>query len=234
MGDSFSFRRFTVNQSRCAMKTGTDGVTLGAWIGRGKYKRILDVGTGTGLIALMAAQVNVNAIVDAIDVDVDACRQALENVEASPFCDRISVVHKPFSLFVKDVGTKYDLIVSNPPYFVDSLKGPDSGRNIARHDDMLTLEELVEKGRGVLSPGGRISLIMPVDREREIRGIAVSNCMNMSRTAYLYPRAGAGPKRLLVEMYRGWDEPCIHETITILSSSGSYTAEYLELRGEFF
>ena len=144
----FQFKQFTIRHDKCAMKVGTDGVLLGAWAGTESCSRILDVGTGTGLIALMLAQRS-KAVVDAIDIDADACLQAQENAESSLFAGRINVFHSDLADFAQASTHLYGLIVSNPPYFVDSLKCPNLQRNTARHTDTLTLEDLLQYSRKV-------------------------------------------------------------------------------------
>ena len=160
----FQFKQFTIRHDKCAMKVGTDGVLLGAWAGTESCSRILDVGTGTGLIALMLAQRS-KAVVDAIDIDADACLQAQENAESSLFAGRINVFHSDLVDFAQASTHLYDLIVSNPPYFVDSLKCPNLQRNTARHTDTLTLEDLLQYSRKLLAPQGRIALILPYDQK---------------------------------------------------------------------
>ena len=155
----FQFKQFTIRHDKCAMKVGTDGVLLGAWAGTESCSRILDVGTGTGLIALMLAQRS-KAVVDAIDIDADACLQAQENAESSLFAGRINVFHSDLVDFAQASTHLYDLIVSNPPYFVDSLKCPNLQRNTARHTDTLTLEDLLQYSRKLLAPQGRIARAM--------------------------------------------------------------------------
>lgn len=129
----FSFKQFTVYHDRCAMKVGTDGVLLGAWADVVSARNILDIGTGTGLISLMMAQ-RCNARIRAVDIDADAVEQARGNVAASPWQDRIEVELQDICHFTSE--TLFDVIVSNPPYFTDSLKCPGKQRNIARHTDL--------------------------------------------------------------------------------------------------
>ena len=134
----FEFKQFTVWHDKCAMKVGTDGVLLGAWANVESAKHILDVGTGTGLIALMLAQRTVQADVTAIEIDSMAAIQARENIAHSPWKNRITLFNCDFRYFHDDL--KYDLIVSNPPYFVNALKCLDKQRNMARHTDLLYYE----------------------------------------------------------------------------------------------
>lgn len=148
----FQFKQFTVWHDKCAMKVGTDGVLLGAWTPVESSARILDIGTGTGLVALMLAQ-RCSASVIALEIDETAAQQAAENITRSPWGNRIEVVCQDFRLYSnKNNSLKYDTIVSNPPYFTDSLKCPDSQRNTARHNDNLSYEELLKGVSNLLSP----------------------------------------------------------------------------------
>lgn len=144
------------------MKVGMDGVILGAWAKGGQ--RILDVGTGTGLIALMMAQRYEDAVVTGIDIDEGAVTQARENITASPFKDRIQILHEA----VQQHKGVYDAIVSNPPYFVDSLKAPDHQRNTARHADNLSYAELIQAAYRLLSDGGELSVVVPFDYKKRM------------------------------------------------------------------
>jgi tRNA1Val (adenine37-N6)-methyltransferase len=217
---SFQFKRFTVRHDQCAMKVGTDGVLLGAWATvaftdarpanrdatalrqaeRRSDRRFLalDVGTGTGLIALMIAQRNAEADVDAVDSDRDACKQAAENVERSPFKDRVHVFHQPFSAYATE--RKYDLIVSNPPYFSDSLKSPDKKRSAARHNDSLPLKLLIEHAMTMLADDGKIALILPVSSSVEIEFILSTHRLFLLRRTSVVSVEGLKPKRFLIEL----------------------------------
>lgn len=152
----FSFKQFTVNHDRCAMKVGTDGVLLGAWANGGK--RILDVGTGSGLIALFMAQRFPDAHITAIDIDHDAYMQATINAEVSVFSKRITVVESSFQDFSDNM---FDAIVCNPPFFNNSLKCKDKQRNIARHTDTLPFHDLFKSVSRSLDENGEFSVIIP-------------------------------------------------------------------------
>ncbi len=182
----FQFKQFTIRHDKCAMKVGTDGVPLGAWAGIESCNRILDIGTGTGLTAMMLAQRS-KAVIDAIDIDAEACLQAQENAESSPFAERIKIQHSALSDFAQTDTGLYDLIVSNPPYFVDSLKCPDQKRNTARHTDTLTLEDLLQDSRKLLAPQGRIALILPYDQKYVLRIVSEHKTCSFRKKPPSYP-----------------------------------------------
>ena len=139
----FQFKQFTIQQDQCAMKVGTDGVLLGAWVDLTNKKKCLDVGTGTGLIALMMAQRTAEAHITAVEVDEEAVVQARRNVLNSPWKDRVEMVHCNFLSFQPN--QKFDSIVSNPPYFTNNLISPDKQRTLARHNNHMTYSELINK-----------------------------------------------------------------------------------------
>ena len=180
---SFRFRQFIVRQHLCAMKVGTDGTLLGAWAAGGKS--ILDIGTGTGLIALMMAQRFDEALVTAIDIDGDACRQAFDNVDGSPFCQRIKVRHCSLQDFVEEHNEEgcgiFDAIVCNPPFYDGSLPCPDKRRSIARHDTSLSCDELFAGAARLLAPDGEFSLIIPASRRKAFETAAVFAGMHIWR-----------------------------------------------------
>ena len=154
--DGFSFKRFTVNHGKCAMKVGTDGVLLGAWARGGR--RILDVGTGSGLVALMMAQRFEEAEVTAIDIEPGACQQARENVAASPFAGRISVVEMALQSFQ---GGVYDAIVCNPPFYAGTIRSKTAARTMARSAETLPFADLFRHVARLLADGGEFSVVIP-------------------------------------------------------------------------
>lgn len=158
--DVFEFKKFSIKQNKCAMKVGTDGVLLGSWVDVGSCSSVLDIGTGTGMIALMLAQ-KTQAYITALEIDQASFEQATENVQESSYKSQIKVINKAFQVYWKESNEKFDLIVSNPPYFVDSLKSNDTTRSIARHADVLPFNELVEGVHGLLSEGGKFCVILP-------------------------------------------------------------------------
>lgn len=158
----FKFKQFTVHQDLCAMKVGMDGVMLGAWAKGGPH--ILDIGTGTGLIALMMAQRYHDSLVTAIDIDEGAVRQARLNVENSVFASQITIIQEA----VQQHQGRYDAIISNPPYFIRSLNAPDLQRNIARHTETLSYAELMQSAYRLLADDGELSVVVPFDYKKRM------------------------------------------------------------------
>jgi len=178
------------------MKVGTDGCLLGAWASGGA--RILDVGTGTGVIALMMAQRFPSASVTAIDIDAAAVGQARENVAASPFADRIEVQQADFTLHLPPSTFHYSSIVSNPPYFEDALECPDNQRTLARHATSLTFETLMTRAAALLEPDGEVSVIVPFDCLQRMESAAALAGLVPSRRCAVYTTMRKPPRRYLL------------------------------------
>ena len=212
------------------MKVGTDGVLLGAWANCFQAKNILDVGTGSGLIALMLAQRS-NAEIEAIDVDENAYKQAQINFDNSPFAKQLKAFHADF-LHYSPI-QKYDLIVSNPPYFVNSLKSPDISRNFARHTDDLNFENLIENSKKRLSSEGRLSLILPFDTFDLIQSIAEKQNLFLTRKTVVRPLKESAPKRILLEYSQKETEIEI-KNMYIEKTRHVYSDEYIELTKDFY
>lgn len=222
--DSFTFKHFTIWQQHCAMKVGTDGTLLGAWASAPVSGKILDVGTGTGLIALMLAQRFPGAFVTGIDIDIAAVEQAAANAAASPFGPRISILHKDVALME---GT-FDAIVSNPPFFSQSLQCPDSRRTSARHDSTLTYRGLVFHSCRLLSDGGELSVIVPYDQRSRMDGEAALAGLFKSRECAVRTTPQKPPKRCLLA-YRRHPVPLFRREELVIGS-----VAYRELTSEFY
>lgn len=229
----FQFKQFTVWHDKCAMKVGTDGVLLGAWTLVESSARILDIGTGTGLVALMLAQ-RCSASVIALEIDGKAAQQAAENITRSPWGSRIEVVCQDFRLYSnKNNSLKYDTIVSNPPYFTDSLKCPDSQRNTARHNDNLSYEELLKGVSNLLSPNGTFTVVIPMDASDSFKDIASSQGLYPSRQLLVITKPGAPPKRTLIS-FTFIKQDCKEEKLLTEVSRHRYSDEYIKLTREFY
>ena len=228
----FSFRQFTVHQDQCAMKVGIDGVLLGAWTPVENSQTILDVGTGTGLIALMLAQRS-NASILGIDIEKGAIRQATENVGNSAWNERINLLEQPFQDFAENTDHQFDLIVSNPPYFVNSLKAPSESRSTARHTDSLSHNELIENAMKILSPTGRICLILPLNEGIECTRMAETFGLFCSKRVNVYPKRNGEIKRLLIEFKTEKTETVVSDLV-IEESRHQYSPEFTELAKDYY
>lgn len=228
---SFAFKQFTVNHDKCAMKVGTDGVLLGAWAPATKAKQILDVGTGTGLIALQMAQRNHYAMVTAIEIDASAATQAKENVDSSPWADRINVICSDFRDFQSEI--KFDLIVSNPPYFMDALKCPNKQRNMARHTGGLNYDSLFRHAARLLLKDGVISIIIPAEVESAVIDAAWNHRLIPSNCMRVITKPGKPCKRVLLTFSFQYKE-YVEESICIEVEHNFYTPEYIALTKDFY
>ncbi|MGB3533422.1 MAG: methyltransferase [Microcoleaceae cyanobacterium] len=237
--DQFQFKQFTIFQDRCGMKVGTDGVLLGAWTNLKGAQSILDIGTGTGLIALMLAQRS-QAEIDAVEIDLEASIQARENVmqyglrqPRSPWQNRVQVHHTSIQDYSLNCGKLYDLLVTNPPFFTNVSKGADSARNLARHDDQLTVVDLFRAADKLLNPEGRITLIYPDHAMNQLREIIRQFGFFCNQIVEVKPTAQSVPKRVLIEASR--QPSCTSkQTLVIETSQHCYTSEFINLVQDFY
>lgn len=229
---SFKFRQFVVCQNKCAMKVGTDGTLLGAWAAAPAGEcRILDIGTGTGLLALMMAQRYPQAIVTGIDIDPDSVIQASGNVEASPFADRVRILLADVAHFDEE---PYDAIVCNPPYFNHSLTCPDNQRSLARHTISLSYEVLMQSARRLLTENGLFSLIIPFDYLSKIESESALASFFLSRRCAVSSTPKKSPRRYLVE-YRKKLQESIDITEGIIETSPNVRSDwYQQLTKDFY
>ncbi|WP_294554329.1 methyltransferase [uncultured Bacteroides sp.] len=228
----FQFKQFTVWHDKCAMKVGTDGVLLGAWTSVQNAHKILDVGTGTGLVALMLAQRSLpDADIIALEIDETAAGQARENVTRSPWKERVEVVQADFRSYQSS--DKFDVVVSNPPYFVDSLECPDRQRNAARHNDSLTYEELLEGVAGLLAEDGAFTIVIPVDVADRVKMIAAVKNLYAVRQLNVITKPGSVPKRTLITFTFSNQECVVEELLTELARH-QYSEEYIALTREYY
>lgn len=226
----FSFKHFTVYHDRCAMKVGTDGVLLGAWTDVSSVRRVLDIGTGTGLISLMLAQ-RCPASIKAVDIVPEAVEQAKINVAASSWSDRIEVELHDICQYESE--ECFDVIVSNPPYFADSVRCPDSKRNTARHMDNLDFESLIKAVARLLAPEGTFSVIIPTDGMCLFVAIATRYGLHRIRETRVHTKPGAEPKRVLLAFKR-FPTECVTDSLTIELSRHIYSKEYIALTRDFY
>jgi tRNA1Val (adenine37-N6)-methyltransferase len=231
----FQFKQFSVEQNRCAMKIGTDGVLLGAWtpLDNNPY-RILDIGTGTGIIALMLAQKSLAEQIDALEIDEDAYEQSVDNFENSPWSDRLFCFHAGLDEFVEEPEDEYDLIVSNPPFYPEDYKSNDEKRDLARFQDAMPFEDLIEAAALLLSENGIFCVIIPFKEEAFF--------LNLAKEYELYPlkitRVQGTPtteiKRSLLAFDRNQNNIIETDMLIIETARHIYTPEYIELTKDFY
>ncbi len=227
----FKFKKFTVVQEHSAMKVGIDSVLLGAWTGIQETQTILDVGTGTGLLALMLAQRS-NAKITAVEIDESACREALTNIENSPWPNQIKVLHTTFQEFEQSTNQRFDCIVSNPPYFENSSKPEDLNRKNARHNDGLPFTGLIEGSLKLLNINGHLSVILPVKMAEKFIETAACLGLFLNRTTWIKHNPEKPFHRRLLEFSR--NITATDESILVIESQREYTDDYKNLTREFY
>ncbi|MDR2291897.1 MAG: methyltransferase [Prevotellaceae bacterium] len=231
---NFSFKQFVIYQEKSAMKVGVDGVMLGAWTDVAKAVNILDIGTGTGLIAIMMAQRNSIANIDAVEIEQQSYEQAVENVNRCIWKNRINVIHEKFQTFAEITQKRYDLIVSNPPYFIASLQSPEMQRTVARHSLLLTQDDLINGVDKILCDTGKFAAIFPyIEANIFIAKAAVQNIFCNKKTN-IKPSPEKPVKRIMLEFSR-IKQNLMENTICIETGKRhDYTAEYKMLTKDFY
>ncbi|MEL7424304.1 MAG: tRNA1(Val) (adenine(37)-N6)-methyltransferase [Bacteroidota bacterium] len=198
--DEFQFQQFSVKQDQCTMKVGTDGVLLGAWAPVPSAGYVLDIGTGTGLISLMVAQRQPDAQVVAVEIDEAAAQQARENMEGSPFADRLQVSCSSIQEFARKSDQTFDLIVSNPPFFSGGVISEQEGRASVRHTVKLSHQDLLRSVQRLLSPDGSFCLVLPWLEGLRFQEIAATYQLRTHRIAKVCPNPDKAPNRVLLEL----------------------------------
>ena len=229
---AFRFLRFTGEDKQSTLRVVTDSMLLGSWANPGTAGRILDIGTGCGVLALMMAQKSAAAI-DAIDIDMPSVTEAAENFSGSPWHSRITAIHTSLQAFSCHATAGYDFIITNPPYFSNSLKSPKVRVNYTRHDESLPLSALARHASHLLTADGRFALVLPSDAAGRFRTICDGNGLYLSRNLDVYPGQTKLPKRTLMEFTKCRIGDPESSTLTILDEPGKFTPEYLALTGGF-
>lgn len=231
---TFVFKKFSVHQHKSAHKVGTDGVLIGAWAEVKESKNILDIGTGTGIIALMMAQKS-SAQIDAIDIELGSYEQAKENAEHSLWTERIKVYHYTLQDFAKTVHKKYDVVITNPPYFVDSSKAPDEERSHARHTDLLPFKELIRGVHSVLNAMGKFFIILPTKEAVDFKALAEKEDLHLVKLLRVKTKSTNDIEKRHIMLFKFTKESFIEETISIENEGRhNYTDEYKKLTGDFY
>lgn len=227
----FKFKQFTIEQDGCAMKVGTDGCLLGGWFDTAQSRNILDIGCGSGLISIMAAQ-RCKAFVTGIEIDSNAALQATKNVNNSPWKERIRIVNADYLEY--STSELFDTIVSNPPFFIKSLKCSDSSRTLARHSDTLSSNDFFSHAARISTADARISIIIPCDILHEWATSAGLHGFFESRITYIKTTPRKHPKRVLVEFKRGCYVTPKENTLILEEEPGTYSKEAAEILRDFY
>lgn len=228
----FEFKQFTIFHDKCAMKVGTDGVLLGAWTETAsEIKDILDIGTGSGLIAIMLAQ-KCNADIIGIDLDKDTVFQAQSNAMGSPWKNRLAFLQANALTYTPQ--KVFDLIVCNPPFFTDSLQGPNPKRNDARHSSALPFEQLIQNAFSWLKPGGLFNVILPTSNADDFVQKGWESGLNLHRKCIIHTQPDIAPKRVLLSLKKGETPYPESELLIIRDSMGDYTTAYKELTKNYY
>lgn len=226
----FKFKQFDIRQKDSLMKVGTDSILLGAWAKTEQSKYILDIGTGTGVIALMLAQRYPKAHIDAVEIDEASALEAQENARHSPFAKRVNVVHTSIQKFAENTTRRYDLVVSNPPFFTQG-----EARNAARHTLNLSHDELIKYAKELLSNDGQLCLILPSAEGEQCIKMARHRAFHLNRKTKIKPKPSKSVERLLLR-FSNTEKTIIEDTLIVEKDSREreYTNDYKVLTSEFY
>lgn len=234
MGKSyFEFKKFVIYHDKCGMKVGTDGVLLGAWFsGTENAQRILDIGCGSGLIAIMAAQRTNSAEIYGVDIDENAIIQSTENGMRTPWKDRLHFIKSDICSFQTD--QSFDIIVSNPPFFVSSLNSLDKRRNLARHNDTLPFEALVETAVRLLGNNGRMQVILPYESGDDFIQLAWGRGLQLFRKCLVFSKEGERPIRMMIDLLKGSCTYPMADKLYIRNTMNEYNEQYKALTKDYY
>lgn len=231
--EPFRFKQFAIEQDRCSMKVGTDGVLLGAWADASGAEYILDIGTGSGVIAIMLAQRNERARIQGVEIDVASFEQARANMAQSPWSNRLDAIHMAIQDFVQNTDARYDLIVSNPPFFTGGNLSYSQDRNSVRHTVKLPHQDLLSAVRKLLAKEGRFTLILPYLEGLRFCELAGTYQLHCQASTEVRSKAGRPVERLLLTFGRIKQNP-VEEELILQDESGEWTAAYKALTKAFY
>jgi tRNA1Val (adenine37-N6)-methyltransferase len=231
---TFTFKKFVINQSKTAMKVCTDACIFGAYIGLENAKNILDIGTGTGLLSLMMAQ-RTHASIDAVEIDADAYHQAIENIRNSPFQGAIQVFHTSIQAFSALKKTSYDLIISNPPFYQNSLQSPDNQANKAHHGIMLSLEDLMISVRDLLKNDGKFMVLLPPFETKQLENLAQKYGFSIAEQLEIRHSAEKKILRIISTFQRLHSHPTIQKKLIIYQNDHpTYSEDFRHLLKDYY
>ncbi|TYB69408.1 methyltransferase [Bizionia gelidisalsuginis] len=234
MSKPFQFKEFKVHQDQCAMKIGTDGVLLGAWatVEHHPYS-ILDIGAGTGVVALMLAQRCAAEVIDALEIDEKAYEQCVDNFESSPWGDRLFCYHAALQEFAEEIDDTYDVIVSNPPFYSEDYKTNNAQRDLARFSEAMPFHHLTKSVGKLLSETGKFVVIIPFKNETDCIALAAAEQLFANRILRVKGNNTSETVRSLIA-FSFQKTPIIEEALTIETARHNYTADYINLTKDFY
>src|SRR5690606_7113112 len=234
MNKPYKFKQITIQQDKCAMKIGTDAVLLGAWTSlENNPFSILDIGAGTGILGLMLAQRSTSEIIDAIEIDEDAYEQCVDNFEASPWGDRLFCYHASLEEFIEDIEDQYDLIICNPPYYSEDYKTENKSRDLARFQDAMPFEHLIDSACQLLSENGLFSVVVPFKEEDLFISLAAKYKLFPKRILHVKGNPSSEIKRSLIE-FSFTEGPITTTELIIETERHQYTQDYINLTKDFY
>ncbi|RYH75934.1 methyltransferase domain-containing protein [Flavobacteriaceae bacterium 144Ye] len=234
MNKPFQFKQFTVNQDRCAMKIGTDSVLLGAWANLDHNPfSVLDIGAGTGVLSLMIAQRSNAELIDALEIDSDAYEQCVENFEQSPWGDRLFCYHASLDEFTNEIDDQYGLIISNPPFYSEDSKTNIPERDLARFQDAMPFQHLLQCASKLLSENGLFSVIIPYKEEQNFIQLASDFSLFPNRILHVKGAENTPIKRSLIE-FSFIEKTVKYSNLIIETERHNYTKEYIDLTKDFY
>lgn len=233
MRQAFQFKQFSIQDENSAMKVGTDAVLLGAWNNPRNYNSILDIGTGSGIIALMMAQKSF-AKIDAIDIDFNSVQDAIINFKNSPWSENLVAIHSSLSDYIKQSENKYDLILSNPPFFNNSLKSSSDRKNLSKHTSTLSHKDLLLGVRNLISINGKFAVIIPYDQMKSFFNIALIEGLYCYKKLIIYPTPNKPANRIIMEFSLKKENQIMEEELIIRDASGKFSEQYKTLTKDFY
>jgi tRNA1Val (adenine37-N6)-methyltransferase len=233
MRQPFRFKEFIITDEHSIMKVGTDAVLLGAVIDTNGIKSILDIGTGSGIIALMLAQKS-DASIDAMDIHEGSCADAEINFKTSPWSSRLKVIHVSFNDFAEKAEKKYDLVVTNPPFFVNSLRSPEPDKNLAKHNDSLTFDMLLDGVEKTLAVNGHFWIILPISQRKSIIHLSSIKGLRVRQEILFHPKTGKPPNRIIIEFTKEMPDHVKSRDVYLRNPDGSWHTEYILLTKNYY
>ena len=234
MSETFKFKQFSIRQDQCAMKVGSDGVLLGAWASvTHSPGSVLDIGAGTGILSLMMAQRCQASLIEAIEIDVNAYEQCVENFEQSQWCDRLFCYHASLLEFAEEVEDQFDSIICNPPFYPEHFKTESSSRNFARFQDAMPFEHLIFAVTQLLSEKGVFSVIIPITEEEKFLKLTTHFKLYLNKKTIVKGQPSSRPKRLLLE-FSPFEKAIYIDELIVETSRHNYTKEYIALTKNFY